>query len=238
MRRTTRSTLATTASVALLLYLGMGAHCRSGAGRPFFVLALLCLAAGYAVTAGWMARDAAMDDRTRRRVLLAARDMVTREHRLDDLTLASRLGLPAEQVSRWIDFGMNSGWLPMDAAEGMPARGMGCVVVDLLRRPLTISFSRQPVLFLDGCVSAREYGSFLVTLPAGPHRMMVLTQHRQKGAGGITRSVTRETGHSFFVREGDVTGILYNPAWSLPGGGRIQEYPRDGESPHAPRPAR
>jgi len=226
MKRTTKSTLATTAVVGLLLFLAMSAHCRSGAGRPFFVLAFIAVAAGYTITAGWMAEDAASDDRVRKRVLLAARDMVLKERRINDLALASRLGIPQEQVSRWVDFGMNTGWLPTDAAKGMPALEMGCVVVDLLKRPLSVQYSREPVLFIDGNVAAREYGSFLVTLPEGPHRMMVMTQHRQKGTGGITRAVTSETGHSFFIREGEVIGIVYNPAWALFGGGKIREYPK------------
>jgi hypothetical protein len=234
MTRTVKSTLATTAMVAILLYLALSAHCRSGAGRPFFVLAFVCLAAGYTVTAGWMAEDAATDDRARRRVLLAARDMVLKEHTLNDLALASRLRMPQEQVTRWVDFGMNTGWLPMDAAEGMPALEMGCVVVDLLKRPFSIHNSSQPALFIDGNVAAREYGSFLVTLPEGPHRMMVMTQHRQKGTGGISRATTSETGHSFFVREGDVIGIQYNPAWAVFSGGKIREYRKETQRPPAP----
>jgi len=232
MTRTTRSTAVTAAVVTVLLYLALSAHCRSGAGRPFFVLAFLCAGAGYWFTARWRSEDAAADDAARRRVLLAAGAMVAKERRLNDLALASRLGLPQEQVSRWIDFGMNHGWLPMDASEGMPARTMGCAVVDVLRRPMSFGGSRPPVLYVDGGVSGRGYGSFLATLPEGPHRLMVMTRHRMKGAGGVSRLVTQETGLSVFVRSGGVTGAVWDPTWNLFGGGRFREYP----DPARPRP--
>lgn len=224
MRRTSKSTLATAGAVSLLLILAMNAHCDDGSGRPFFVLAMICAGAGYILTALWMGEDTVSDARTRRMVLQRAREMVEEKGAINDYRLATELGLSQEEVSKWVDFGMNSGWLPLNPGEGMPAPEMGCLVVDLLGKPLSLPLFTQPVLFVDGNVRARGIGSFLVMLPEGPHRMMIMTQHRQKAAGGVRRTVTRETGTSVFVRSGEVTGMMVNPSWNLFGGAKITEY--------------
>jgi|GEM_PF-5638429 len=205
--------------VLILLFLPSG-----GAKSSLSVIACAAAAAGYYITMKGMAEDAAALHKVRAAVLHGARRMVEKEGRLDDSRLAAILHLPEADVSRFVDFGMNRGWLPMNAEEGIPAPEMGCVIVDILKKPFTFQLFGKPVLMIDSNVCGRDHGSFLVTLTPGPHRISVKTTHRRKAPGGISRTVTKETGHSVLVREDCISGVQFNPILSFFSGGKFTDY--------------
>lgn len=205
--------------VLVLLLLPSG-----GARSTLSVLAGAAAVWGFFFTQKGMAEEAAAAHAVRVKVLQGGRRMVEKEGSLDDSRLTAILNLPVAEVTRYVDFGMNLGWLPMNPEEGNPAPEMGCIVVDLLKRPFTFQLFGKPVLLVDGNVCGRDHGSYLVTLPPGPHRISVQTTHRRKSPGGMSRTVLKETSHSALVREGSITGVQFNPVWTPFSGGKFSDY--------------
>jgi hypothetical protein len=194
----------------LISLAGLGAALALGLG-PFPDLFLIPAAA---VVAGgvWMARKAQRrrvesDYAVRKRVLEGAIRLIEREKALDDTRLASLLGLDVEEVTRHIDFGISKGFLPADPAMGVPAPGMGHLIVYLKPTPLGIRWFHKPTLRIGFEVYARSYGCHLVTLEPGPKALVVEMSYRSRYT-----TVTRRSSLHVLVREDSLTGAYFTPS--------------------------
>jgi len=205
----------------LLSLVGVGAALALGLS-PFPDLYLLPLA-GVIGAGVWIARKAQRERAEknygeRKRVLEGAVRLIESEKALDDTRLASFLGMDVEDVTRHVDFGMSKGFLPTDPSRGMPAPGMGHLLVYLEPTPLGLRWFNKPMLKIGFEIYARSYGCHLVTLEPGPKPVVVEMRYRSRYG-----HVTRRSSTSVFIPEGTFTALYFTPSpWGMMGTGKIR----------------
>ncbi len=205
----------------LISLVGVGAALALGLGPvPDIVLLPLAAVIGVGV---WIARKA-QRERTerncdaRKRVLEGAVRLIESENALDDTRLASLVGMDVEEVTRHVDFGMSKGFLPADPSRGMPAPGMGHLMVYLEPTPLGLRWFNKPTLKIGFQIYARRYGCHLITLEPGPKPVVVEMQYRTRYG-----HVTRRSSTSVFIREGSLTALYFTPSpWGMMAAGKIR----------------
>ena len=205
----------------LLSLAGVGAALALGLGpAPDIVLLPLVGVIGAGV---WIARKAQRERAERnygerKRVLEGAVRLIETEKALDDTRLASFLGMDVEDVTRHVDFGMSKGFLPCDPSMGMPAPGMGKLVVYIESTPLGLKWFNKPLLKVGFEVCARSYGCHLTTLEPGPKPVVVEMRYRTRYG-----HVTRRSSTSVFIREDTLSAVYFTPSpWGMMGAGKIR----------------
>ncbi|MBD3370922.1 hypothetical protein GF402_11255 [Candidatus Fermentibacteria bacterium] len=188
-------------------------------GMGFLLIpAILAIAIGVAMVVRRKTPGSQQDWEQRRKVLLGARRMIETEKRLDDTRLAAILEMDVSEVSRYLDFGISSGFLPADASQGLTEDKLGHVVVDLHGR---FDPRCSPVIHLDGSRVPSQWGSNLYSLPPGPHRVAINLKRPFRLDIGLDRAST-----TIYLSAGDFKELRYFPflVALLSGKNKIQEY--------------
>jgi hypothetical protein len=127
--------------------------------------------------------------------------------------------MDVEEVTRHIDFGMSKGLLPADPAMGMPAPGMGHLLVYLEPTPLGLRWFHRPTLKIGFDIYARSYGCHLITLEPGPKAVVVEMQYRSRYG-----QVTRRSSNSVYIRENRLAGMYFTPSpWGAMASGKLEQ---------------
>jgi hypothetical protein len=188
-------------------------------GVPAFLLiGLLGIILGAAVIVRGKVPTANQDWERRRKALLGARRMIREEKRLDDTRLAAILEIDVSEVSSYLDFGINSGFLPADASQGLPEDKLGHLVIDVHGR---LDPRESPEIHVDGNRYPSRWGSNLYSLPPGPHKITIAIQRPFKLDFGLTRAST-----TVFLSAGELKGLCYLPSLlaTLTGKKKLEEY--------------
>ncbi|MBD3369090.1 hypothetical protein GF402_01850 [Candidatus Fermentibacteria bacterium] len=160
------------------------------------------------------------DYRSRRKVLLGARRMIESESQLDDTRLATILQMDVVEVSRGVDFGMNTGYLPTDPSQGVFRQSMGYLYVDLIKGPLDTGWFNKPTLWVGSEIYGRSWGSKLAILKPGPYQVVVEMKYRVQN-----HTIKKRTGTGVYVEENKIKGIYFlSPPGGMFFGGKIAEF--------------
>lgn len=158
--------------------------------------------------------------RTRYKVLQGARRMIESESQLDDTRLATILQMDVADVSRAVDFGMNTGYLPTDPSEGIFRQSMGYLYVDLIKGPLDTGWFNKPTLWIDSEIYGRSWGSKLAIIKPGPHHVVVEMKYKVQNY-----TIKKRTGTGVLVEENKIRGVYFlSPPGGLFFGGKMAEF--------------
>jgi hypothetical protein len=158
--------------------------------------------------------------RTRCKVLQGARRMIESESQLDDTRLATILQMDVAEVSRGVDFGMNTGYLPTDPSQGVFRQSMGYLYVNLIKGPLDTGWFNKPTLWIDSEIYGRSWGSKLAIIKPGPHRVVVEMKYRVQN-----HTIKKRTGTGVLVEENKIRGVYFlSPPGGMFFGGKMEEF--------------